>query len=64
MWQENDVSDGAHAVKDLRHPVLGAVSFEASTFGVDGPQDLSMMVFLPTSTDVVDSISDLLDDRD
>jgi phosphoribosylformylglycinamidine (FGAM) synthase-like enzyme len=60
MWQDNDVSDGAHAMKDLRHPVLGKISFEASTFGVDGRQDLTMMVFLPASTDVAQRITALL----
>ncbi len=60
MWQENDVSDSAHATKDLRHPVLGTISFEASTFGVDGRQDLTMMVFLPASTDVAQRIAALL----
>jgi transcriptional regulator with XRE-family HTH domain len=60
MWQDNDVSDGAHAVKDLRHPVLGKISFEASTFGVDGRQDLTMMVFLPVGTEVAESLASLL----
>ena len=59
MWQENDVSDSAHAVKNLRHPVLGTISFEASTFGVDGRQDLTMVVFLPASTDVANRIASL-----
>jgi len=45
MWQDNDVSDSANAVKDLRHPVLGTISFECSTFGVDGRRDLTMVVF-------------------
>ena len=60
MWQDNDVSDNAHAVKDLRHPVLGTISFECSTFGVDGRQDLTMVVFLPATTDVADRITSLL----
>ena len=60
MWQDNDVSDSAHAVKDLRHPVLGTMSFECSTFGVDGRQDLTMVVLLPVSTDVAERITSLL----
>ena len=60
MWQDNDVSHIAHAVKDLRHPTLGAMSFEASTFGVDGRQDLTMMVFLPSTVDVAEGIQRLL----
>ncbi len=60
LWGDNDVSDSAHAVKDLRHPVLGTIGFECSTFGVDGRQDLTMVVFLPASTDVADRITRLL----
>ena len=33
MWQDNHVADNAHAVKDLRHPVLGKINFECSSFG-------------------------------
>ncbi len=64
MWQDNDVSDNGHAVKNLRHPVLGIMSFEASTFGVDGRQDLTMVVFLPASIDVAERITDLLRHQD
>ncbi len=60
MWQNNDVSDNAHAVKDLRHPVLGTLGFECSTFGVDGRQDLTMIVFLPADRDVAERITSLL----
>jgi MmyB-like transcription regulator ligand binding domain len=60
MWQDNDVSDSSHAVKDLRHPVLGRISFEASTFGVDGRQDLTRMVFLSTDTKFAGRITRLL----
>ena len=56
MWQDNDVSATAHAVKDLRHPDLGTLRFDASVFGVDGRQDLTMMVFMPASTDVAERI--------
>ena len=60
MWQHNDVSDSVHAVKELRHPLLGKIKFEASTFGIDGRQDLTMMVFLPTSSDVAERFIGLL----
>lgn len=60
MWQDNNVLDSAHAVKDLRHPVLGTMSFEVSSFGVDGRQDLTMIVFVPASIDVAERITSLL----
>ena len=45
LWRENDVV-GAHGdgVKQLRHPVLGLIALEYSSFAVDGRPDLSMVV--------------------
>lgn len=60
LWRENGVSDSSHAVKDLRHPVLGTLRFECSTFGVDGRQDLTMVVFVPADPDTADRITSLL----
>ena len=60
MWQENDVSYSGHAIKDLRHPVLGTMSFEVSSFGVDGRQDLTMIVFLPANEALANRITSLL----
>ncbi len=50
MWRENDVHGGHHeAVKQIRHPVLGPLAFEFSTFAVDGRTDLSMVVYNPAT---------------
>ena len=48
MWRDHDVP-GVHreAVKHLRHPVLGPIAFEISTFAVDGRTDLSLLVYNP-----------------
>ena len=64
MWHENEVSDSGHAMKELRHPSLGTISFEVSIFGVDGRQDLTMMVFLPANTDVARRIERLLEEQE
>src|ERR1700704_1865370 len=41
MWREGDVpAIPREAVKQIRHPVLGPVAFEYSTFAVDGRTDL------------------------
>ncbi|OZI61770.1 helix-turn-helix transcriptional regulator [Bordetella genomosp. 11] len=50
MWDANDVQ-GAHgeAVKHIRHPVLGPLSFEYSAFAVDGRPDLGMVVYNPAT---------------
>src|SRR6202041_817663 len=41
MWRDNDVSSHGEGVKQIRHPVLGPISFEYSAFAVDGRPDLS-----------------------
>lgn len=47
MWRDNDVHSHTEIVKHLRHPLLGPISIEISTFAVDGRSDLSLMVFNP-----------------
>jgi transcriptional regulator with XRE-family HTH domain len=48
MWRENEVN-GHHGdgVKRIRHPVLGPLTFEYSSFAVDGRPDLYMIVYNP-----------------
>ena len=50
MWRDNDVR-GSHGeiIKRIRHPVLGPLAFEYSTFSVDGRTDLSMVVYNPAT---------------
>nr|WP_274622358.1 hypothetical protein [Myxococcus fulvus] len=47
MWRENDVRSFGEGVKRLRHPVLGALTLEYSSFAVDGRPDLAMLVYNP-----------------
>lgn len=61
MWRDHDVA-GFHgdAVKKIRHPVLGAVSFEYSSFAVDGRTDLTMVVYNPATPEDAERIRLLL----
>jgi transcriptional regulator with XRE-family HTH domain len=61
MWRENDVR-GAHgdAVKHIRHPVLGPLSFEYSAFAIDGRTDLTMVVYNPATAEDAERIKSLL----
>jgi transcriptional regulator with XRE-family HTH domain len=61
LWRDNDVRSHGEAVKHLRHPILGPISFEYSAFAVDGRPDLSMVVYNPTDPDVVDKIRGLME---
>src|SRR5271167_1992646 len=50
MWRDNDVpTHHGEAVKHIRHPVLGSLAFEFSTFAVDGRTDLAMVVYNPAT---------------
>ena len=61
MWAENDVREAQHeAVKYIRHPVLGKLSFQYSAFAVDGRTDLTMIVYNPATAADAGKISDLL----
>ena len=56
MWGDKDVSENHHAVKEFQHPTLGPLRFEGSTFGVDGRQDLTMLVFMPADAHVAQRV--------
>jgi len=49
MWRDNDVRSHGDGVKQLRHPVLGLISFEFSAFAVDGRPDLSLVIYNPAT---------------
>ncbi len=61
MWRDNDVR-GSHgeAVKHIRHPALGPLAFEYSSFAVDGRPDLSMVVYNPATPSDAQKISSLV----
>src|ERR1700719_3195221 len=61
MWRDNDVP-GHHgeAVKHIRHPVLGPLAFEFSTFAIDGRTDPAMVVYNPATPEDAERIKSLL----
>lgn len=63
MWRDNDVRSHGEGVKHMRHPALGPIAFEYSTFAVDGRQDLRMVVYNPATPADAERISSLLEDR-
>jgi transcriptional regulator with XRE-family HTH domain len=62
MWRDHDVPAGHedHAVKHIRHPQLGPITFEYSAFAVDGRPDLSLLVYNPTTPDDAERIAALV----
>ncbi len=64
IWAENDVRGGQHeAVKHIRHPVLGPLTFEYSAFSVDGRTDISMVVYNPATPADAEKIRALMEGR-
>jgi transcriptional regulator with XRE-family HTH domain len=61
MWRDNDVRSHGEGVKQIRHPVLGPISFEYSAFAVDGRPDLIMVVYNPATPAEAEKISALID---
>jgi transcriptional regulator with XRE-family HTH domain len=49
LWRENSVQSFEGIVKRIRHPLLGLVSLEYSSFAIDGRTDLAMVVYNPVT---------------
>jgi transcriptional regulator with XRE-family HTH domain len=47
MWIENDVQAPGEGAKTIRHAVVGEITFEFSSFAIDGRPDLKLMVYNP-----------------
>lgn len=47
MWTENDVHTTGEGAKTIRHPRVGEITFEFSSFAVDGRPDLRLIVYNP-----------------
>lgn len=60
FWAEQDVRDHGVGVKRMRHPVLGELELDYSTFSVDGADGLSMLVFTPRSAEQAHAIEALI----
>jgi transcriptional regulator with XRE-family HTH domain len=63
LWRDNDVRHHGDGTKRLRHPVHGTMSFEYSSFSVEGRSDLSMIVYNPATSADADRIKSLLAER-
>jgi transcriptional regulator with XRE-family HTH domain len=61
LWRDNDVRTHAEVLKQIRHPVLGAIGFEYSAFAVDGRTDLTMVVYNPATLADAQKIKSLMD---
>lgn len=60
IWKENEVLPHGGGTKKFRHPDLGLVSLEYSTFSVDGRPDLTLVIYNPETSKDLDNIRKLL----
>jgi len=57
LWRSNDVASDGDGSKRLKHPELGPLELEFSTFAVEGRPDLSMMVYTAGNEDTARRIT-------
>jgi transcriptional regulator with XRE-family HTH domain len=51
LWEDHDVRGVGEGIKHIKHPELGPLSFEFSSFAVDGRTDLAMVVYNPATAE-------------
>jgi len=61
MWRDNEIRAFGEGVKQIRHHVLGPLTFEYSAFAVDGRPDLSMVIHNPVKPQDAERIRLLID---
>jgi transcriptional regulator with XRE-family HTH domain len=49
LWRDNDVVAAGEGVKRIRHPEVGLLELEFSSFAVDGRPELGLVVYNPAS---------------
>jgi transcriptional regulator with XRE-family HTH domain len=49
LWRDNDVHTHGDGVKHVKHPILGPIAFEFSSFAIDGRPDLGMIIYNPAT---------------
>ena len=60
LWRDNNVAGHAEGVKRLRHPDIGLIELEFSTFAVDGRPDLGRIVYNPATPEAGGHIQSLM----
>jgi len=63
MWRSREVHAYGEGTKRIRHPLLGPLSFEYSTFAVDGRPDLGLVIYHPASAEDIDRIKSMIESR-
>ncbi|GAA4780372.1 helix-turn-helix transcriptional regulator [Stakelama sediminis] len=63
LWQEHDLlHHHGEGTKRIRHPELGTVTIEFSTFAVDGRPDLGMLVYNPATPEDAEKLRTIMEE--
>ncbi|MBA8841811.1 helix-turn-helix transcriptional regulator [Ochrobactrum sp. RH2CCR150] len=60
LWDDNEIAGLQEGIKRLRHPAMGPIELEFSTFTVEGRSDLRMMVYSPANLEVMEQFRSLI----
>ncbi len=60
LWRGHDVARHGEGVKRIRHPTLGPIALEYSSFAVDGRPDLGLIVYTPAEAGLAERIRALV----
>ena len=60
LWRNNEIAGHGEGLKRLRHPEIGPIELEFSTFAVEGRPDLKMMVYNPATDEAAARIRSLI----
>jgi hypothetical protein len=63
LWRSNDIAGHRDGVKRIRHPDVGLIELEFSTFAVEGRPDLNMLVYNPATPEGVEQVRRLIEAR-
>ncbi len=60
LWRENDIVSHGGGLKQFRHPVVGTLTMEYSSFAVDGRPDLTLVIYQPVTAEDTKRVRELL----
>ena len=60
MWGDHDVQLPQEQVKHIKHPIVGVLAMELSSFTVDGRPDLRLIIYTPATPDDAERVKRLV----
>lgn len=61
LWAKNETRQYGVHTRRVQHPRAGTITFECSTFSVNSPEGLNMLVYTPISSDDAEALKSLLE---